>query len=97
MLLVSLCMVVLQSLMVWQQIYKLTPLFCCVAQTYHPTYSPLVLCDFCPRSYHIFCMGLDWNDLPDGEWACPRCLQQHSRNAVKGVDLEKRRLDAADR
>lgn len=41
-------------------------------ETYHPSYSPLLLCDFCPQAHHVFCLGLDWVDLPEGEWACPR-------------------------
>lgn len=45
----------------------------CCHETYHPTFSPLILCDFCPQAYHIYCLGLDWADLPEGEWACPRC------------------------
>ena len=46
----------------------------CHPQPYHPTYSPLCLCDFCPRAFHMLCLGLDWGDLPEGEWACPRCM-----------------------
>jgi hypothetical protein len=39
-------------------------------ETYHATFSPLVLCDFCPGAYHVCCLGLDWPDLPEAEWAC---------------------------
>jgi len=39
-------------------------------ETYHSTFSPLVLCDFCPGAYHVCCLGLDWADLPEAEWAC---------------------------
>uniref|UniRef100_A0A383VPI7 PHD-type domain-containing protein n=1 Tax=Tetradesmus obliquus TaxID=3088 RepID=A0A383VPI7_TETOB len=44
------------------------------AETYHPSFSPLLLCDFCPQAHHVYCLGLDWPDLPEGEWACPSCL-----------------------
>lgn len=44
----------------------------CCHETYHPTFSPLILCDFCPQAFHIYCLGLDWADLPEAEWACPR-------------------------
>lgn len=44
----------------------------CCHETYHPSFSPLILCDFCPQAYHIFCLGLDWADLPEADWACPR-------------------------
>jgi hypothetical protein len=39
-------------------------------ETYHASFSPLVLCDFCPGAYHVCCLGLDWADLPEAEWAC---------------------------
>lgn len=39
-------------------------------ETYHSSFSPLVLCDFCPGAYHVCCLGLDWADLPEAEWAC---------------------------
>jgi hypothetical protein len=41
-------------------------------ETYHQSFSPLLLCDFCPGAYHVYCLGLDWQDLPEGEWACPQ-------------------------
>ncbi|XP_047308562.1 uncharacterized protein LOC124912047 [Impatiens glandulifera] len=31
----------------------------------------LILCDKCPSSYHISCLGL--KDVPDGDWFCPSC------------------------
>ncbi|RZC78059.1 hypothetical protein C5167_002238 [Papaver somniferum] len=31
----------------------------------------LVLCDQCPSSFHLNCLGI--KDLPDGKWFCPSC------------------------
>ncbi|KAL2346477.1 hypothetical protein Fmac_000477 [Flemingia macrophylla] len=31
----------------------------------------LVLCDGCPSSFHLCCVGLD--HVPDGDWFCPAC------------------------
>ncbi|MCL7041618.1 hypothetical protein MKW94_018392 [Papaver nudicaule] len=31
----------------------------------------LVLCDRCPSSFHLNCLGM--KDLPDGNWFCPSC------------------------
>ncbi|XP_019054186.1 PREDICTED: uncharacterized protein LOC104602702 [Nelumbo nucifera] len=31
----------------------------------------LLLCDQCPSSFHLSCLGL--KDLPDGKWFCPSC------------------------
>jgi hypothetical protein len=53
------------------------------SKTWHEQWSPLVLCDFCPRAYHVMCLDLDWPDLPEGEWACPRCI--HARQGKGGL------------
>ncbi|MQL80552.1 hypothetical protein Taro_013010 [Colocasia esculenta] len=31
----------------------------------------LVLCDHCPSSFHLFCVGLE--EVPEGKWFCPSC------------------------
>ncbi|XP_058786132.1 increased DNA methylation 1-like [Vicia villosa] len=31
----------------------------------------LILCDQCPSSFHLGCLGLD--RVPDGDWFCPTC------------------------
>ncbi|XP_066991468.2 chromodomain-helicase-DNA-binding protein Mi-2 homolog isoform X2 [Anabrus simplex] len=33
----------------------------------------LLCCDSCPSAYHTFCLNPPLNDIPDGEWRCPRC------------------------
>ncbi len=35
----------------------------------------LVLCDRCPRSYHVACLGLA--ETPPGEFICGRCDEPH--------------------
>lgn len=61
-------------------------------QVHHPEASPLLLCDTCPRSFHMACLGLSWHDLPEGEaeWYCPRCIDRHaaaSRNLGYASDM----------
>lgn len=34
----------------------------------------LLLCDNCPRSFHVDCLKLKQSDIPEGEWFCPTCL-----------------------
>ena len=58
-----------------------------VLQTHHPENSPLALCDTCPRSFHLLCMGLDWEDLPEGSWSCPRCAEK------KGIPTKRLTVD----
>jgi hypothetical protein len=48
---------------------------------YHPSFSPLLLCDYCPSAFHLVCADLDWPDLPAGDWACPTCMQRHGHHA----------------
>lgn len=31
----------------------------------------IILCDKCPSSFHLSCLGLD--SVPDGDWFCPPC------------------------
>jgi hypothetical protein len=34
----------------------------------------LILCDNCPRSFHLKCLGLKKSDIPaDQEWNCKTC------------------------
>ncbi|KAI9922781.1 hypothetical protein PsorP6_000149 [Peronosclerospora sorghi] len=33
----------------------------------------LVCCDKCPRSFHLKCLRITENDLPEGDWQCEEC------------------------
>ncbi|XP_053675987.1 chromodomain-helicase-DNA-binding protein Mi-2 homolog [Anopheles nili] len=33
----------------------------------------LLCCDNCPSAYHTFCLNPPLDDIPDGDWRCPRC------------------------
>ncbi|XP_063696031.1 chromodomain-helicase-DNA-binding protein Mi-2 homolog [Culicoides brevitarsis] len=33
----------------------------------------LLCCDSCPSAYHTFCLNPPLDDIPDGDWRCPRC------------------------
>ncbi len=56
-------------------------------QMHHPEGSPLALCDTCPRSFHLLCMGLDWEELSEGDWSCPRCAER------KGLPTKRLTVD----
>ncbi|EDV24353.1 uncharacterized protein TRIADDRAFT_27056, partial [Trichoplax adhaerens] len=34
----------------------------------------LLCCDSCPLSYHLRCLNPPLEDIPEGDWRCPRCL-----------------------
>ncbi|KAH9113567.1 hypothetical protein AeMF1_012253 [Aphanomyces euteiches] len=38
----------------------------------------LVCCDICPRSFHLACLEMTEDDLPDGDWQCPECTSKQS-------------------
>lgn len=33
----------------------------------------IILCDTCPRAYHLVCLDPDLDELPEGKWSCPHC------------------------
>uniref|UniRef100_A0A672KS55 Lysine-specific demethylase 5A n=1 Tax=Sinocyclocheilus grahami TaxID=75366 RepID=A0A672KS55_SINGR len=39
----------------------------------------LLLCDGCDDSYHIFCLIPPLQDVPKGDWRCPKCVAECSK------------------
>uniref|UniRef100_A0A8C1WBD3 Chromodomain helicase DNA binding protein 4 n=1 Tax=Cyprinus carpio TaxID=7962 RepID=A0A8C1WBD3_CYPCA len=33
----------------------------------------IILCDTCPRAYHMVCLDPDMERAPEGTWSCPHC------------------------
>uniref|UniRef100_A0A5S6QHK0 Chromodomain-helicase-DNA-binding protein 3 n=1 Tax=Trichuris muris TaxID=70415 RepID=A0A5S6QHK0_TRIMR len=33
----------------------------------------IILCDTCPRAYHMVCLDPDMEEAPEGRWSCPHC------------------------
>lgn len=33
----------------------------------------IILCDSCPKAYHLVCFDPDLEDAPEGAWSCPHC------------------------
>jgi hypothetical protein len=33
----------------------------------------IILCDTCPRAYHLCCLDPELDEAPDGKWSCPHC------------------------
>lgn len=38
----------------------------------------LLLCDGCDDSYHTFCLIPPLQDVPKGDWRCPKCVAEVS-------------------
>lgn len=34
----------------------------------------IILCDTCPRAYHMVCLDPDMEKAPEGKWSCPHCV-----------------------
>ncbi len=34
----------------------------------------LILCDNCPKSFHLRCLKLKDTDIPPGDWYCTTCM-----------------------
>ena len=34
----------------------------------------IILCDTCPRAYHLVCFDPELEEPPEGKWSCPHCV-----------------------
>ncbi|XP_041953947.1 lysine-specific demethylase 5B-B isoform X1 [Alosa sapidissima] len=53
----------------------------------------LLLCDGCDDSYHTFCLIPPLNDVPKGDWRCPKCLAQECGKPQEAFGFEQARRD----
>ncbi|KAM3595935.1 uncharacterized protein V6R79_005586 [Siganus canaliculatus] len=58
----------------------------------------IILCDTCPRAYHMVCLDPDMEKAPEGTWSCPHCekegIQWEARE--EGSDAEEDNGDAGE-
>ena len=47
----------------------------------------LLLCDYCPRSFHIECLKLKEENIPEGKWYCPMCAPKIQKRLEKNQNL----------
>lgn len=44
----------------------------------------IILCDTCPRAYHMVCLDPDMEKAPEGTWSCPHCVSNtHSVGLIE--------------
>ncbi len=36
----------------------------------------IILCDTCPRAYHLVCLDPELEKAPEGKWSCPHCVRK---------------------
>ncbi|XP_068616413.1 chromodomain-helicase-DNA-binding protein 4 [Brachionichthys hirsutus] len=63
----------------------------------------IILCDTCPRAYHMVCLDPDMEKAPEGKWSCPHCekegIQWEAREELseaEGEDDEDRRDEGVE-
>ena len=47
----------------------------------------LLLCDYCPRSFHIECLKLKEENIPEGKWYCPMCAPKIQKRLEKNQNV----------
>uniref|UniRef100_A0A8D0DBN0 Chromodomain helicase DNA binding protein 4 n=1 Tax=Sander lucioperca TaxID=283035 RepID=A0A8D0DBN0_SANLU len=46
----------------------------------------IILCDTCPRAYHMVCLDPDMEKAPEGKWSCPHCVKDRRDEGVEEED-----------
>ena len=49
----------------------------------------LLLCDNCPRSFHIECLKIKEENIPEGKWYCPMCAPKIQKKLEKSQTMSK--------
>ena len=50
----------------------------------------IILCDTCPRAYHLVCLDPALEDIPEEDWSCPQCETfLNSLNKEELIELYK--------
>jgi len=42
----------------------------------------IILCDTCPKAYHLVCLEPELEEAPEGKWSCPHCV----KNGITAVE-----------
>ncbi|XP_059098801.1 chromodomain-helicase-DNA-binding protein Mi-2 homolog isoform X2 [Tigriopus californicus] len=45
----------------------------------------IILCDTCPRAYHLCCLDPELDEAPEGKWSCPHC----EVNGPENVEIDE--------
>ena len=51
----------------------------------------IILCDTCPRAYHLVCLDPELDEAPEGKWSCPHCETNGPERAE--IDEEDEHLE----
>ncbi|XP_053318668.1 chromodomain-helicase-DNA-binding protein 3 isoform X2 [Spea bombifrons] len=56
----------------------------------------IILCDTCPRAYHLVCLEPELERAPQGKWSCPHCEKegvQWEAKEIEEEEMEERRRE----
>ena len=48
----------------------------------------IILCDTCPKAYHLVCLDPELDEAPEGKWSCPHCETNGPENVEVDEDDE---------
>ncbi|CAF0756319.1 unnamed protein product [Adineta ricciae] len=48
----------------------------------------IILCDTCPKAYHLVCLDPELEQAPEGDWSCPECTKN-------GITIQSRQAAAS--
>ncbi|KAM4675728.1 chromodomain-helicase-DNA-binding protein 3 isoform 2-T2 [Discoglossus pictus] len=57
----------------------------------------IILCDTCPRAYHLVCLEPELERAPQGKWSCPHCEKEGVQWEAKELEEEEMEERARDR
>ncbi|KAM4611681.1 chromodomain-helicase-DNA-binding protein 3 isoform 2-T2 [Polymixia lowei] len=57
----------------------------------------IILCDTCPRAYHLVCLEPELDKAPEGKWSCPHCEKEGIQWEAKDEDYEDFEEECEDR
>ncbi|MBN3314794.1 CHD3 protein, partial [Atractosteus spatula] len=49
----------------------------------------IILCDTCPRAYHLVCLEPELERAPEGKWSCPHCEKEGIQWEAKEDEFEE--------
>ncbi|XP_007248103.3 chromodomain-helicase-DNA-binding protein 3 isoform X2 [Astyanax mexicanus] len=49
----------------------------------------IILCDTCPRAYHLVCLEPELEKAPEGKWSCPHCEKEGIQWEAKEEEFEE--------
>uniref|UniRef100_A0A4W5KNF4 Chromodomain helicase DNA binding protein 3 n=1 Tax=Hucho hucho TaxID=62062 RepID=A0A4W5KNF4_9TELE len=56
----------------------------------------IILCDTCPRAYHLVCLEPELEKAPEGKWSCPHCEKEGIQWEAKDEDFEEFEEESED-